>query len=89
MQCYKDILPDMRSGKFWNHLQEVSPESSAHIGIMVAIPYMSEVTDEFENPTPIDGKVNGWKLTVIKPCNIGLRKRSMTELLFCMLRSGQ
>lgn len=19
MQCYKDILPDMRSGKFWNH----------------------------------------------------------------------
>lgn len=89
MQCYKDILPDMRSGKFWNHLQEVSPESSAHIGIMVAIPYMSEVTDEFENPTPIDGEVNGWKLTVIKSCNIGLRKRSMTELLFCMLRSGQ
>lgn len=89
MQCYKDILPDMRSGKFWNHLQEVSPESSAHIGIMVAIPYMSEATDEFENPTPIDGEVNGWKLAVIKPCNIGLRKRSMTELLFCMLRSGQ
>lgn len=89
MQCYKDILPDMRSGKFWKHLQEVFPESSAHIGIMVAIPYMSEATDEFENPTPIDGEVNRWKLAVIKPCNIGLRKRSMTELLFCMLRSGQ
>lgn len=89
MQCYKDILPGMRSGKFWKHLQEVFPESSAHIGIMVAIPYMSEATDEFENPTPIDGEVNRWKLAVIKPCNIGLRKRSMTELLFCMLRSGQ
>ena len=50
---------------------------------------MSEATDEFENPTPIDGEVNRWKLAVIKPCNIGLRKRSMTELLFCMLRSGQ
>lgn len=26
---------------------------------------------------------------VVKPCRTGLRNRSMTELLFCMLRSGR
>lgn len=25
----------------------------------------------------------------LQPCRIGLRNRSMTELLFCMLRSGR
>lgn len=29
-----------------------------------------------------------WEMKVIYPCNHGNRKRSMTELLFCMLRSG-
>lgn len=32
--------------------------------------------------------VRQWKLAVILPCRYGPRKRSMTELLFCMLRSG-
>ena len=31
----------------------------------------------------------GWELKVVKPCRMGLRKKSMTELLFCMLRSGR
>lgn len=40
--------------------------------------------------TPIDdANVMGWELKVVKPCRMGLRKRSMTELLFCMLRSGR
>ena len=58
MECYKDILPDFRSGKL-------------------------------ENPTPIDGNTErSWKLAAILSCRQGPRKRSMSELLFCMLRSG-
>lgn len=89
MECYKDLLPDMRGGKFYKHLHEVSPDSSGHFGIMVAIPYMSELTDEFENPTELDFEKGRWKLAVISNCRLGLRKKSTTELLFCMLRSGR
>lgn len=89
MKCYKDLLPDMRDGKFYKHLHEVSPDSSGHFGIMVAIPYTSELTDEFENPTELDFEKGRWKLAVISNCRLGLRKKSTTELLFCMLRSGR
>jgi hypothetical protein len=89
MECYKSLIPDMNEGKFWKHLKEVFPDSSSHLGIMVAIPYMAELVDEFENPTPLDDyDFCDWKLAVVIPCRIGPRKRSMTELLFCMLRSG-
>ena len=88
MECYKDILPDLRSGKFAKHMREQFPESSNYFGVMVAIPDWAEATDEFEKPTPLDTEVRQWKLAVILPCRYGPRKRSMTELLFCMLRSG-
>ena len=88
MECYKEILPDFRSGKFAKHMKELFPESSNYFGVMVAIPGWAEVTDEFENPTPLDTEVKRWKLAVILPCHEGPRKRSMTELLFCMVRSG-
>lgn len=88
MECYKDILPDFRSGKFARHLREQFPESSEKWGVMVAIPDYAEPEAEFENPTPLDGRSEMWKLSVILPCHKGARKRSMTELLFCMLRSG-
>lgn len=88
MECYKDLLQDLRDGTFAGHLHEVAPESSSHFGIMVAIPVLSEMTDEFEKPTEIDYERNRWKLAVIKQCITGRRKRPMTELLFCMLRSG-
>lgn len=88
MECYKDILPDLRDGKFAQHLREAFTESSHHFGIMVAIPYTAEITDEFENPTPLEGDTQRWKLAVIEKCFPGLRKKSLTELLFCMLRSG-
>lgn len=89
MECYKDIIPDLNSGKFWKHLHDGFPESSTHMGIMVAIPCKSKAVDEFENPTQIDGEIGKWKLSIIQPCNAGARKKSMTELLFCMLRSGK
>lgn len=88
MECYKDILPDLRSGKFSKHMREQFPESSNYFGVMVAIPDWAEATDEFEKSTPLDAEVRQWKLAVILPCRYGPRKRSMTELLFCMLRSG-
>lgn len=89
MECYKDLLQDLRDGTFARYLHEVAPESSSHFGIMVAMPYMSEMTDEFENPTEIDFENGQWKLAVIKQCVPGRRKRPTTELLFCMLRSGR
>lgn len=89
MECYKDILPDLRSGKFDRHLHECNPESSDYFGIMVAVPYMRELEDEFQESTSIDANVRTWVMRVVKPCRTGPRKRSMTELLFCMLRSGR
>lgn len=44
---------------------------------------------KFQNPTAIDVNAKSWELKVVKPCRIGPRNRSMTELLFCMLRSGR
>ena len=88
MGCYKDILPDFRSGKFAKHIRKEFPESSSYYGVMVAIPDGTEIADEFEKPTPIKSNMKRWKLAIVMPCRVGPRKRSMTELLFCMLRSG-
>lgn len=89
MQCYKDIQPDMRSGKLWNHIMECCPEAGyhPHFGFMVPVPWSFKPEDEYENPTELNNDIE-WELKVIYPCVQGSRKRSMTELLFCMLRSG-
>ncbi len=91
MECYKEILPDLKNGKFAKHILENFPECYAEIsnmGVMVAVPYQRDVDEEFENPTPLDGDVEKWRLSVILKCgNNGSRKRSMTELLFRMVRS--
>ena len=87
MECYKDIQLDMRSGKPWNHIKECCPEASPHYGIMVPVPWMTKPEDEYEKPTRLDADVT-WEMKVIYPCKMGSRKRSMTELLFCMLRAG-
>ena len=87
MECYKDIQPDMRSGKLWKHIEECCPGSSAHYGIIVPIPAFVDPVDEYENPTKLD-EDKSWDLKVIYPCNQGSRRRPMTELLFYMLRSG-
>lgn len=87
MQCYKDILPDLQDGTFDKHLRKTNQDSSAHYGIMVAVPVMRDKYQEFEEPTPISEDVS-WRLEVIRPCIVGTRKKSLTELLFCMVRSG-
>lgn len=93
MDCYKAIQEDMRSGKLNNHIMECNPESSSYYGIMVATPYtMNNTTEgkytEFENPTPLSRDIK-WQLTTMIPCRSGPRNRSITELLFLMLRSGK
>lgn len=92
MECYKEILPDLKNGKFAQHIRENFPECYAEIGnmgVMVAVPYQRDAAEEFENPTPLGGDVEKWRLSVVLKCgNNGPRKRSMTELLFSMVRSG-
>ena len=77
MECYKDIVNDVP----WN------------IGIIVAIPQGRDSVEEFNNPTPIpinwnDDVSSCWELKVIKNAFETNRKRSLTEILFCMLRAG-
>lgn len=57
------------------------------IGVMCPVPALRDKTDEFDNPTPLDTDVR-WELKVIKSAQRVYRKRSMAELLFCMLRAG-
>ena len=87
MQCWKDIQEDYRNGRLAEHIINCNPESSLHYGVMVAIPYYVEENDEYESPTPLDSS-GKWKLKIILSCILGLRKKSLTEMLFYMLRSG-
>ena len=93
METYKKLIEDMHSGKFDKFLLEKHSDSLKNFGIMVLVPQSVDLmsTDskyaEFENPTPIDENTSSWKFYTIMPCRECSRKRSTTELLFCMLRS--
>ena len=89
MQCYKDIKEDYLSGVLDAHIRSIDPGSSTEYGIIVAIPKTRMLEDEFQNPTPLDGNLDKWKLAIAIKCFGGRRKRSMVELLFCMLWSGR
>lgn len=58
-----------------------------HVGVMCPVSFMTAPIDEFESPTPLDQNIR-WELKVIKSARKTHRKRSIIELLFCMLRSG-
>lgn len=88
MQCYKDILPGLYDGTFTDHLLNTNPDSSMNFGIMVAVPIMRDQYQEFEEPTPVSDDTS-WKMEVVRPCTYGSRKKSLTEMLFCMVRSGK
>lgn len=64
-----------------------------NVGVLVPIPkHISDKEDkynEFDNPTKFCGNSSDWKLWTIKSAFPQARKKSMTELLFCMLRSGR
>ena len=76
METYKAILP------------ELPKKGCGSIGVMVAVPQDRKAEDEFLCPTPITDMLR-WKLEIVIPARMKQRTRSMTELLFCMLRSGK
>lgn len=67
--------------------KEVSQDIPHNIGVLVPIPQYVDKYDEFENPTELSTETE-WKLATIRKAHLQSRKRSLTELLFCMLRSG-
>ncbi len=93
METWKKIKEDHGSGELGRFIAEHYPESSRYFGILVPVPKKidlrnsSAIYDEYENPTEFGGKPYDWHLYSVIPCREGPRVRSMSELLFCMLRS--
>lgn len=68
--------------------KEVLRDIPHNVGVMVPVPWHRNKEDEFDNPTNLVSDKTHWNLEIIKPARMQSRKRSMTELLFCMLRAG-
>lgn len=68
--------------------KEVVSDIPWDVGVLCPIPTDRNEMDEFENPTGFEQPVI-WRLKKIKPAYARARQRSLTELLFCMLRSGR
>lgn len=70
-------------------LKEVEKDIPYGIGVICPIPQFRDSDLELAHPTPLNTKDIDWNLRVVKPARMRERTRSMTELLFCMLRSGK
>lgn len=81
-------IPKYQSGELKKHVMETSPPGSGQFGVMVAVPNDHAPEVEFEAPTLLNDPDVSWTLEIVVPCRESNRKRSMTELLFCMLRAG-
>lgn len=88
MDTWKKLIPKYQNGELKKHVMETSPPGSGQFGIMVAVPADRIPESEFEDPTPFESSGVSWALEIVVPCRESNRKRSMTELLFCMLRAG-
>lgn len=66
---------------------EIIDEIPYDIGVIVPIPIHRKDYEEHLDPTELTADEE-WKLRIIRPAHARQRKRSITELLFCMLRSG-
>lgn len=66
---------------------EITDEIPYDIGVIVPIPLHRKDYEEYLDPTELTADEE-WKLRIIRPAHARQRKRSITELLFCMLRSG-
>lgn len=70
----------------WKALINDGKERIPHnVGIMVAC--KKDKYEEFENPSPLSEE-GEWRIEIVRQSHPVNRKRSMAELLFCMLRSG-
>ena len=91
MKTWKLFMDDFsnRSREFLNWYQENNPDGMRNIGVMVAKPIGRDAYDELQDPTELTrDNYNDFELKVIIPSRYMPRTRSVTELLFCMLRSG-
>ena len=88
METWKKLIPKYQSGDLTKHVMETSPPGTGHFGVMVAVPSNRDPVKEFSDPTPLNDPKTTWELRIIIPCRKSNRKRSMTELLFCMVRAG-
>lgn len=102
--CYevKSCLEDYKSGHGLNFIGErnylvmpmelykkIGNELGCNIGVIVPVPKDRDKFDEYENPTKLDDSKQ-WELTIIRNSVRKDREHySVTELLFCMLRSGK
>lgn len=68
--------------------KELQKELPHGVGVLCPIPVGFDKNAEFENPTPLNIHDYKWELVVMKKAFQVGRKRSMNELLFCMLRAG-
>ena len=68
--------------------KEIINEIHLKVGVMCPIPQGRKIIEEFEDPTPLDKEVE-WTMQIVKSCIPKSRKKSLAELLFCMLRSGK
>lgn len=89
MDCYKELLSDIESGKLQNYILQANGRFTQW-DILVAIPGYNQPKDEINNPTPFDTE-GKWKLRAMRAVyqGKGYRVRSKVELLFCMLRAGK
>lgn len=69
--------------------KEVINEIPFNVGVLCPIHVSKDKFAEFENPTEIYDDLEYWKLETIRNSHVKERKRSIIELLFCMLRSGK
>lgn len=87
LECGKELLTDIRSGKLKKYIQEHYPDSSTNFGIMVAVRGAKD--GFYDGEITVDSDVNKWYLKTIANCRTGLRRKSIVELLFCMLRAKE
>ena len=69
--------------------KQIMREVPWSVGVYVACPEHRELVDEFENPTPLDDDTVNWTLKIVLVAHPIDRQRSMSQLLFYMLRSGK
>ena len=69
--------------------KQIIHEKPWEVGVYVACPEDRDIVDEFENPTPLDDITVWWTLKIAMEAHPKDRQRSMSQLLFYMLRSGK
>lgn len=69
--------------------KEVINEIPYNVGVLCPVHISNDKYSEFENPIELYDDTAYWKLETIRAAHQRERKRSIIELLFCMLRSGK